>query len=1800
MKLHKIIRLLTFTCILGTLSACEKFNHDVLWPDKTDEGPEATTAVEPNSVQALSKHYVKVSFDGELEDTDIAVEQFKITDVNNQPLSIMEATPDAESNSVLISTSSQQEMEYNLEFVKPDASVSASDNGKSSFKFTGSTVTEPVLLTAIALDSNRVLLTFDQPMSDDTETIAYYRIVARDNNAPVVDVGDITITGASLSGDRQTLMLDTSDLASVEYELKATNITSHPESKLIHPSYNEVSFFGIAPVDNTPPTVTSIESPDAATIIITFSEPVDDTAADPAKYYVYSCAVEQTPCAVENQQRQTVTAAELNTYNTQVTLTTLPREANKTYTVEVTGVTDMSNNAIDISAGTHIVTTTFNGEPNPEDALSKPHLQSVVAISNTQLRINFSKPMSASAEDIQNYSVIQQNVNAEAGGLGLVGASFNGSDRTTVELITRSQSGLTYKLIALAVRDTLGQPISTQFSNSGFLRANEMEFAGIAPTASEAVDTDGDGVYDHEEQAGYLITVTLADGSVVSRQVTSNPDVADTDGDGVSDGDERQYASNPRSKDTDGDSLSDDLELNTIYSSPYKVDTDDDGLEDGLEHFQFKTSLLLADTDGDKFTDAEELFEYNRNPRIADIPKVDISVGEVYLQLDERYSYTDEEGNEVTESSSSSASLAQSNNTSFSRSDSNAETISGGFEISGGVSNEIGANGKTTVSAGFKGSFERSVTNSWQTDRTSARESQQAYQDSLNKGKTYSTSSSVSREVVGAQLDIDLSIENIGDVAFTVKNIEVTVLQRSPYDSRQFWPVATLVANSELISGSPLEVNIGPFNTQKGPFLFSSRDIFPNRVEALMAKPDGLVFEISNYDVVDEFGRNFSYSNQTVRDRTVGLVIDKGELGTERIYVATSGALKDDGTYEGGFNPDGSQIGITLDYVLSDILGYAKNSQVKSGVVAGVDGIADSRAGGDDIQLIPAGTTGLSPGAIVIDSGEDGLIAVTPDPADDTAFISGYATGATCNAQSGQKAGLSCAEQATNWCATPTPESADSASDVAAGLCNGPNKITRIDGLADGDYDRFWAVLFSGNLPGPTDFGQIKVRAGDDLTVAFVRDLDRDGLTARQEFLAGSTDSRVDVFDNSSFGNFTANNQLNLIQSPDGYPDSTDTDRDGIADFAEVRVGWLVNTEGALYRVFSSPRLTDTDGDALVDFHEQDLSRIPGIDMQRFDIANGGVIALDPTLPDTDQDGLNDEQEVNGAEVGLAVIDGGDGVTNTYKSGDDFQKAIYGTQVLPGSVLILPGPNAALESTPDTHGDDVIRAAYTVLTNPLIRDTDTDTMLDGLEVTQGSDPTVIDDEDFTDSDRDGLTDNEESLLGWMVSINQASPYQVFSSPYLADTDEDGLPDYVERDLGTDPNRVDTDNDGIDDIHEITATALARYAQISDNFPGAYLQGGMSEQLGTSPLLQDSDNDYLTDYQELYIGYPIRPRNDPAMITVYSNPLSDDTDGDGLLDHEEVIRNNAVTYTSEYLGVGKTIDIVDLSVLSDGEDNRSDPNLPDSDGDGIYDGSESSFDYVLLPNRDYTVAIDQIIVDNVSDASERCEDEDDESCQGNPTNHAEVGWWITVKHYNKQRQQIGDTVLLSSAADAYGVPPEDPADYQTWKDKLVTYRERLQFDDVYQYTTERIQQLLVGDNSNLFDRNWRNYNTCVVAVVGSKTQVRAQFNVAKREQYSLVEGDYLVIEGLIADLDTIYQDLYGCGRGPNQLDEPTTIEDESEEVLIKPQFIPRHFVADCFSRIYGVVGFDDDTSATYSFDTSDFSSCDMQGEVYVLD
>lgn len=175
-----------------------------------------------------------------------------------------------------------------------------------------------------------------------------------------------------------------------------------------------------------------------------------------------------------------------------------------------------------------------------------------------------------------------------------------------------------------------------------------------------------------------------------------------------------------------------------------------------------------------------------------------------------------------------------------------------------------------------------------------------------------------------------------------------------------------------------------------------------------------------------------------------------------------------------------------------------------------------------------------------------------------------------------------------------------------------------------------------------------------------------------------------------------------------------------------------------------------------------------------------------------------------------------------------------------------------------------------------------------------------------DVDSDGLPDNVERN-GWMILVD-GNAYTVNSDPTDPDTDDDGLDDKTEFDLGTHPRSPDTDGDGLTD------------AQEDDNANGTREEGE------TNPTARDSDGDGLSDGVE--------------RLTYLTDALNSDTDEDALPDGDEVLTFFTLATNhdsdSDLLPDGE-----ELGVAAAGGDagRVTNPLHNDTDADGILDGIE---------------------------------------------------------------------------------------------------------------------------------------------------------------------------------------------------------------------------------------------------------------------
>jgi len=1135
----------------------------------------------------------------------------------------------------------------------------------------------------------------------------------------------------------------------------------------------------------------------------------------------------------------------------------------------------------------------------------QPTVVNAASTSSSSVVLQFSEPMSPEAiADASNFDIVRNDNNSD---LPVTSVAFANTDNTAVLLRTGLQNNAEYTIRAVNVTDAAGNPISGPIPEVEVSLASAI-FVGTRPTGDEIIDTDNDGIPDHVELTGYQIVIRRTDGSLETRQVSSDPFNDDPDNDGVVDAEERQAGSDPFNPDTDGDTLSDGDEWNRIYSNPVDQDTDRDGIQDGFEFSFFKTSPILADTDGDQIDDPTELAAGNRNPLVADLPSPDISIGNINLQLDTRFTITNSEGVSRVEAQTSEATLTQAEDETFSEANENSttdtvmssvaltETVSSEYNFGvGGGSTFAPASAQATIGFSFSSTQTQSEGSSRgatvSVGEESSRSAEEAFHDSLTTSTEVSTDETVTRDIVDGAVRVDLSIDNAGDIPFNITNLELTALAQDPNNRRQLIPVASLTPqNSNLES-----VNIGALgDTARGPFVFATEQggVFPSEIEQLMKNPRGLIVQLANFDIVDEQGNNFAFTSQQVLDRTAGITFDLGDGRTENYRIATAND-HDENT--------GVPSGITMKRAL-EIIGLVGTPTIRDGG----NGRVDSIASGDDLQLAEHRTF-VEPRSIIIEPGENGEIDTTLLAGDDILVLPNYQTTEITPSDFIIDGGNGIVEtiavgdddqfSVLNSQVQPGQlvvrggndtilETTPAGDDIL--VPGGPARevLTRFrDVEASSENIQFWVLFSQENVEG-IDLNEVIVRSGQQYDFTFIQDRDFDGVWAREEYLHGSSDLVIN----------TDGCDLPLAQRPDPC--------DTLTDAFEIQQGWRVQLRSSpqSFRVYSNPNQADSDRDGLSDDVEF-------------------ACGLDPRQRDTDLDGLTDREEIFGIRIS------GVNESDMFSSSEDdpsivpFQITRYGPQLDPNLPIGPPLPIENYNPTPAAIFVDhpVSEACLEAIgvegfaTDPLDADTDGDFVNDLTELNLGLHPNNrLDGADFLDDDGDGLSNSQEEAE-MDITINGGTVIEdVISNPNIPDTDGDRLPDLLEFFLGSNPDSVDTDRDGLSDTIEyanggavcvgdpaepcatfankatddydafLAACAQADVCNV-DTIEGPAPLGVGNRQLGTNLNHNDTDGDGVSDGVEIN-GRTIRVNGSDR--TVFSNPLIRDSDGDGLTDGQE--------------------------------------------------------------------------------------------------------------------------------------------------------------------------------------------------------------------------------------------------------------------------------------------------------------------------
>jgi hypothetical protein len=291
-------------------------------------------------------------------------------------------------------------------------------------------------------------------------------------------------------------------------------------------------------------------------------------------------------------------------------------------------------------------------------------------------------------------------------------------------------------------------------------------------------------------------------------------------------------------------------------------------------------------------------------------------------------------------------------------------------------------------------------------------------------------------------------------------------------------------------------------------------------------------------------------------------------------------------------------------------------------------------------------------------------------------------------------------------------------------------------------------------------------------------------------------------------------------------------------------------------------RLEEGEGESDDVLDDDDLT--PDGDADRDGLSNAEELerGLDPLNPDTDGDGILDSvDDFDGGEdpgiglpcnadfdcgAGLVCVEGAclyvDGVDSDGDGLSDFDEGLLGTDPYNPDTDgdgIIDSNDGDGQFGVDSDGDGLQDADEGFFgTDPLNPDTDADGILDS------EDEDTFSPEGREDRDQDGLPDSWEEGIG--------------TSPDLADTDGDGLSDFDEvYNFGTDPLNPDSNGDGVNDSNDPSSQADSDNDGLTDFVEGHF---------GTDPQNADTDGDGLPDGDEVYIHgtdplTPDRPRDE---------------------------------------------------------------------------------------------------------------------------------------------------------------------------------------------------------------------------------------------------------------------------------------------------------------------------------------------------
>ncbi len=330
----------------------------------------------------------------------------------------------------------------------------------------------------------------------------------------------------------------------------------------------------------------------------------------------------------------------------------------------------------------------------------------------------------------------------------------------------------------------------------------------------------------------------------------------------------------------------------------------------------------------------------------------------------------------------------------------------------------------------------------------------------------------------------------------------------------------------------------------------------------------------------------------------------------------------------------------------------------------------------------------------------------------------------------------------------------------------------------------------------------------------------------------------------------------------------------------------------------------------------------------------------DPTVPDTDGDGMNDGWE---SHYGLRLIDPDTGdvewvVEIDPTSGLDAYRDPDGDVIdtrwnLVRWLWVDPDGDGVFEPPYGANPFDTVLVGYNIHeyimnTNPVEADTDNDSYPFGAGTTNDFDEIVYLGTDPNNVDTDG----DEMWDGWEIHF-KLQPDN--ASDRFADEDADKLVNYREFIHDTRPDMNDTDSDMMMDGWEVEYGLNPKNPNDANGDLDEDQLDNWQEFLNdTNPRDQDTDRDFLSDYEEVVLDFYVTV--DGVITSYHTDPTYCDTDLDDVLDDEDGDGN--------YDPNEEILDGID----NDGDSAILQNNGIDDDHDGVVDDGRPGIPSVGLP------------------------------------------------------------------------------------------------------------------------------------------------------------------------------------------------------------------------------------------------------------